>query len=133
MTTSTARRSRPSWLPLSSPGRASPFTTRPGNLPARPPSARGARSRAPLRAGGYALTYFRIAAFGLLPAMLAVAGQGYMRGVSNLRRPFEIVVVANLANVILELLFVYGFHWGISGSAAGTAIAQVGMGAAFLV
>jgi putative MATE family efflux protein len=83
--------------------------------------------------GGYALTYFRIAAVGLLPAMIAVAGQGYMRGVSNLRRPFEIVVVANLANVVLEVLFVYGFHWGVAGSAAGTAIAQTGMGVAFVL
>jgi putative MATE family efflux protein len=56
-----------------------------------------------------------------------------MRGVSNLRRPLEIVVVANLVNVVLELLFVYGFHWGIAGSAAGTAIAQAGMGVAFVV
>jgi putative MATE family efflux protein len=85
------------------------------------------------RSGHYALVYFRIAAPGLLPAMIAVAGQGYMRGVSNLRRPFEIVVVANLANVVLEVLFVYGFHWGIAGSAAGTAIAQAGMGIAFVV
>ncbi len=83
------------------------------------------------RSGSYALTYFRIAAPGLLPAMIAVAGQGYMRGVSNLRRPFEIVLVANLANVVLEVVFVYVFHWGIAGSAAGTAIAQAGMGIAF--
>ena len=34
---------------------------------------------------------------------------------------------------MLELLFVYGLHWGIAGSAAGTAIAQAGMGAAFVV
>jgi putative MATE family efflux protein len=85
------------------------------------------------RSGDYALTYFRIAAPGLAAALIAVAGQGYMRGVSNLRRPFEIVVVANLANIVLEVLFVYGFHWGIAGSAAGTAIAQAGMGAAFVV
>ena len=44
-----------------------------------------------------------------------------------------IVVAANVANLVLELLFVYGFHWGIAGSAAGTAIAQAGMGAAFVV
>ena len=44
-----------------------------------------------------------------------------------------IVVAANAVNVVLELLFVYGFHWGIAGSAAGTAIAQAGMGAAFVV
>jgi len=85
------------------------------------------------QSGDYALTYFRIAAIGLLPAMIAVAGQGYLRGVSNLRRPFEIVVVANLVNVVLEVLFVYGFDWGIAGSAAGTAIAQAGMGIAFVL
>ena len=85
------------------------------------------------RSGDYALTYFRIAALGLPAALVALAGQGYLRGVSNLRRPLEIVVVANLVNLVLELLFVYVFHWGIAGSAAGTAIAQAGMGVAFVV
>ena len=84
------------------------------------------------RSGHYALVYFRIAAAGLPAALVALAGQGYLRGVSNLRRPLEIVVVANIANLVLEVLFVYGFHWGIAGSAAGTAIAQAGMGAAFV-
>jgi MATE family, multidrug efflux pump len=85
------------------------------------------------RSGAYALTYFRIAAIGLPAALVALAGQGYLRGVSSLRRPLEIVVAANAANVALELLFVYGFHWGIAGSAAGTAIAQGGMGIAFVI
>ena len=78
-------------------------------------------------------TYFRIGALGLPAALVALAGQGYLRGVSNLRRPLVIVVAANVVNVVLELLFVYGFHWGIAGSAAGTAIAQAGMGVAFVV
>jgi putative MATE family efflux protein len=85
------------------------------------------------QSGHYALVYFRIAAVGLPAALIALAGQGYLRGVSNLRRPLEIVVVANVVNVVLEVLFVYGFHWGIAGSAAGTAIAQAGMGVAFIV
>jgi len=85
------------------------------------------------RSGELALTYFRIAALGLPAALVALAGQGYLRGVSNLRRPLEIVVVANVVNLVLELLFVYGFHWGIAGSAWGTAIAQAGMGGAFVV
>ena len=85
------------------------------------------------RSGHFALVYFRIAALGLPAALIALAGQGYLRGVSNLRRPLEIVVVANVVNLVLELLFVYGLHWGIAGSAAGTAIAQAGMGAAFVV
>jgi putative MATE family efflux protein len=85
------------------------------------------------RSGDYALTYFRIAAIGLPAALVALAGQGFLRGVSNLRRPLAIVVIANLANVALEVLFVYGFHWGIAGSAAGTVIAQAGMGLAFVI
>src|SRR4051794_27665960 len=85
------------------------------------------------RSGDFALTYFRIAALGLPAALVALAGQGYLRGVSNLRRPLEIVVIANVANLVLELVFVYVFHWGIAGSAAGTAVAQAGMGIAFVV
>jgi putative MATE family efflux protein len=85
------------------------------------------------RSGHFALLYFRIAAAGLPAALVALAGQGYLRGVSNLRRPLEIVVAANVANLGLELLFVYGFGWGIAGSAAGTAIAQAAMGVAFVV
>jgi putative MATE family efflux protein len=85
------------------------------------------------RSGHFALVYFRIAAIGLPAALVALAGQGYLRGVSNLRRPLVIVVASNVANILLEVLFVYGFHWGIAGSAAGTAIAQAGMGAAFVV
>jgi putative MATE family efflux protein len=85
------------------------------------------------RSGDLALTYFRIAALGLPAALIALAGQGYLRGVANLRRPLEIVVVANVVNLILEVVFVYGFGWGMAGSAAGTAIAQAGMGVAFVV
>jgi MATE family, multidrug efflux pump len=85
------------------------------------------------RSGHFALVYFRIAAAGLPAALVALAGQGYLRGVSNLRRPLEIVVASNALNLVLELVFVYVFHWGIAGSAAGTAIAQAGMGIAFVV
>jgi putative MATE family efflux protein len=85
------------------------------------------------RSGHFALTYLRIGALGLPAALVALAGGGYLRGISNLRRPLEIVVAANVANLVLELVFVYVFHWGIAGSAAGTAVAQAGMGVAFVV
>ena len=80
----------------------------------------------------YAVTYLRIAAIGFPAAFLALGGQGYLRGISDLRTPLVIVIAGNVANVILEVLFVYGFDWGIAGSAGGTAIAQLGMGAAFV-
>jgi putative MATE family efflux protein len=84
-------------------------------------------------AAEYAVTYLRIAALGLPAAFLALGGQGYLRGVSDLRTPLVIVVAGNVVNVVLEVLFVYVFDWGIRGSAWGTAIAQLGMGATFIV
>jgi putative MATE family efflux protein len=81
----------------------------------------------------YAVTYLRIASLGLAVAFLTLGGSGYLRGVADLRTPLLIVIWANLANVLLELLFVYGFDWGIAGSAWGTVVAQAAMGAAFLL
>jgi putative MATE family efflux protein len=78
-----------------------------------------------------AVLYMRIAAIGLPFALIALAGQGYLRGVSDLRTPLRIVIAANVGNVVLEVVFVYGFGWGVAGSAWGTAIAQAGMGIAF--
>jgi putative MATE family efflux protein len=84
-------------------------------------------------AADYAVTYLRIAAIGFPAAFLALGGQGYLRGIADLRTPLVIVIAGNVANVVLEVLFVYGFDWGIAGSAWGTAIAQLGMGAAFII
>jgi putative MATE family efflux protein len=81
----------------------------------------------------YAVTYVRIAAVGFPAAFLALGGQGYLRGVADLRTPLVILIAGNVVNLALEVLFVYGFGWGIEGSAWGTAIAQLGMGAAFIV
>ena len=81
----------------------------------------------------YAVTYLRIAAVGFPAAFIALGGQGYLRGVADLRTPLVILIAGNVANLVLEVLFVYGLDWGIRGSAWGTAIAQLGMGAAFVV
>jgi putative MATE family efflux protein len=78
-----------------------------------------------------AARYLRIGALGVPMALVALAGQGWLRGMSDLRTPLVIVVAANGVNVVLEVLFVYGFDWGLDGSAWGTVLAQYGMGAAF--
>jgi putative MATE family efflux protein len=78
-----------------------------------------------------ALTYLRIAALGAPLFMLASGAQGFLRGMSDLRTPLYILIAAHIVNVGLELLFVYGFDWGLTGSAWGTVIAQFGMAAAF--
>ena len=84
------------------------------------------------RTADQAETYLRIVAIGIPSFFLALGGQGYLRGISELRAPLVLIVLGNLLNVVLELLFVYGFDWGIEGSAWGTAIAQSCMGAGFV-
>src|SRR5829696_9764275 len=84
------------------------------------------------RTGELAVLYLRIGSLGLPFALIALAGQGFLRGVSDLRTPLVIVVVANAANVVLNLIFIYGLGWGLAGSAAATVVAQAGMGAAFV-
>jgi putative MATE family efflux protein len=82
---------------------------------------------------GYAATYLRIVALGVPSVFIALGGQGYLRGIADLRSPLVIVIAGNALNVVLELLFVYGLDWGIEGSAWGTAVAQTVMGALFVV
>lgn len=80
----------------------------------------------------HAAVYIRISALGAPFVMLALAGQGWARGVQRMDIPLKILVVSNLLNVVLEVLFVYGFEWGIAGSAWGTVIAQGVAAACFL-
>lgn len=83
-------------------------------------------------AAEHAVTYMRIVAIGLPSAFIALGAQGYLRGVADLRTPLLILVGGNVVNAILNVTFVYGLDWGISGSAAATAVGQTAMGAAFV-
>ena len=80
-----------------------------------------------------AARYLRLSAAGLPCALIALAGQGYLRGVGDLRTPLVVLIAANVVNVVLEVVLVYGFDLGLDGSALGTVVAQLGMGAAFVV
>lgn len=69
-----------------------------------------------------------------LPAMLIVfAATGLLRGLQDTVTPLWIAGFGFAANALLNWLFIYGFGWGIAGSAAGTVVAQWGMVAVFVV
>jgi putative MATE family efflux protein len=78
-------------------------------------------------ASGYAVTYLRVAALGIPAMLVALAATGVLRGLQDTRTPLVASVAGFSANVALNLLFVYGLHWGIAGSAWGTVIAQTAM------
>jgi len=71
-------------------------------------------------------TYLTITSAALPAMLLSLAATGALRGELDLRTPLLVTVVANLANICLNLLFVYGLHLGIAGSALGTTLAQWG-------
>ncbi|MEQ7009076.1 MATE family efflux transporter [Actinopolymorpha sp. B17G11] len=81
----------------------------------------------------YAVTYLRIGVLGMPALLLTFAGTGVLRGLQDTRTPLWIAGAAYGANVVLNVLFVYGFGWGIAGSAWGTVVAQTGGAVALVV
>jgi putative MATE family efflux protein len=81
----------------------------------------------------FAVSYLRIGALGLPFVLITLGAQGVQRGSSDYHTPLVILLAANAANAVLEVVFVYGFDWGVRGSAWSTVVVQVGAGLAFAV
>ncbi|MGD0068638.1 MAG: MATE family efflux transporter [Streptosporangiaceae bacterium] len=75
--------------------------------------------------------YLRVSVIGLPFLYLSYAGNGHLIGLADTRTPLRIAVIANVANVALEVLLVYGLHLGLLGSAWGTVAAQVAAAALY--
>ena len=71
-----------------------------------------------------ALTYLRISLIGFTGQLVALAGTGYLRGTKNTKTPLAIAICGALTNLVLEIIFVFYFDLGITGSALSTVIAQ---------
>ena len=80
----------------------------------------------------YTITYLRVSILGAPALLVMLAGAGYLRGLQNTRSTLAIAVGANVFNLLLELLLVYGVHLGIQGSAWGTVSAQLVAAAVYL-
>ncbi len=72
-----------------------------------------------------ATSYLSVAIFGTVPLLLMLAATGVLRGLQDTRTPLLVAVGANVANIVLNVVFVYGLDLGIGGSALGSLIAQI--------
>ena len=71
------------------------------------------------------ILYMRIYFCGM-PAMMAYNfGSAVLRAVGDTKRPLYYLLVAGVVNVVLNLIFVIGFHMGVAGVATATVISQV--------
>ena len=80
-----------------------------------------------------AAEWLRIAALGAPGLLLAAAGNGWMRGVQETRRPLVFVLGANVLSAVLCPVLVYPVGWGLAGSAVANVVAQSLSGGLFLL
>lgn len=74
---------------------------------------------------GDALLYLRIMYLGV-PVMMAYNLLAcVLRSLGDGKTPLQAMAVASVTNIVLDLVFVMVFQWGIAGAAAATLIAQV--------
>ena len=71
------------------------------------------------------LTYVRVYFAGMGVSLFYNIGSGILRAMGNSKTPFYALIVASLLNVILDLIFIAVFNWGIGGAAAATVISQL--------
>jgi putative MATE family efflux protein len=79
-----------------------------------------------------ATTYLHISAVGMPFLLFSLAGTGHLQGHEDTKTPLRIVLIANIVNVVLEVVLVYGADTGVAGSAWGTVAAQVASAALFV-
>lgn len=77
--------------------------------------------------------WLRIAVLGAPGLLLAAAGNGWMRGIQDTRRPLYYVLGANVLSAILCPVLVYPVGLGLTGSAIANVVAQTLAGALFLL
>ena len=72
----------------------------------------------------WSLQYLQLMLFGIPIVMAYNLLSCILRALGDGKTPLYAMIVAALSNVVLDLLFVLVFHWGIVGAAAATLIAQ---------
>lgn len=70
------------------------------------------------------VVYLKIYFCGIIFTFVYNMGSSIMRAIGDSRRPLVYLIICCFVNIILDLLFVVGFHMGIAGAALATLISQ---------
>ncbi|KAK4372165.1 hypothetical protein RND71_007549 [Anisodus tanguticus] len=85
-------------------------------------SLMGVKSDSPMLSP--AKKYLTLRALGAPAVLLSLAMQGVFRGFKDTRTPLLATVAGDLTNIILDPIFIFVFHWGVSGAAIAHVLSQ---------
>ena len=71
-----------------------------------------------------ASVYLEIYFSGVFGLLVYNMGSAILRAVGDTRRPLLFLIISSCLNIVLDILFVAVFHWGISGVAIATVMAE---------
>ncbi len=74
---------------------------------------------------GLSIIYLRTYFAGMIAVMVYNFGSAILRAVGDTQRSLYFLTASGVVNVVLNLIFVIGFHWGVFGVGLATAISQV--------
>lgn len=74
---------------------------------------------------GDAALYLRLYFLGMIPQILYNMGTNILRAAGDSKRPLYFLVVASLVNIVLDIVFIAIFHWGVAGAALATVLSQI--------
>ena len=71
-----------------------------------------------------AIAYFRYYFFGVLAVVMYNMCKSIMNALGDSKRPLYYLIISSLTNIVLDLLFIGGFGWGVWAAAVATTISQ---------
>ena len=72
----------------------------------------------------YSIDYMRWYFAGMIPTMIYNMGSSILRAMGDSKRPLYYLIISSLTNIVLDLLFIGGFGWGVWAAAVATTISQ---------
>ena len=72
-----------------------------------------------------AVEYFRVYFLGGVPMVMYNVARGTMNAIGDSKRPLYYLIISSVVNIVLDILFVGVFRWGVWSAALATVISQL--------